>query len=68
MSRTKIWWFQILCGLFVVFHGVCVNAVTVMGVSDEVDRDARSYCGYYVKPATCMSHSECKWVGSCVPR
>ena len=27
-----------------------------------------SNCGGYVKPATCTSHRECTWVGSCVPR
>jgi hypothetical protein len=27
-----------------------------------------SSCSYYVKPATCNSHKECKWTGSCVPR
>ena len=27
-----------------------------------------SNCGAYVKPATCTSHRECTWVGSCVPR
>ena len=35
-------------------------------VFDEAD--AYANCAYYVKPATCVSHSECKWVGSCVPR
>lgn len=29
---------------------------------------ANSSCSYYVKPAACVSHKECKWVGSCVPR
>lgn len=29
---------------------------------------SRSTCGGYVKPATCNSHPQCKWVGSCVPR
>lgn len=35
----------------------------------DLDTDsARASCGGYVKPATCNSHPECKWVGSCVPR
>lgn len=35
-------------------------------LSDEVE--SYGFCGDYVKPATCESHSECKWNGSCVPR
>ena len=35
----------------------------------EMDAEiSRASCGGYVKPATCTSHPECKWVGSCVPR
>jgi hypothetical protein len=34
--------------------------------SEEVE--SYGFCGDYVKPATCNSHSECKWNGSCVPR
>lgn len=35
----------------------------------EMDAEMfRASCGGYVKPATCNSHPECKWVGSCVPR
>jgi len=37
-------------------------------LSDLDSDSSRSSCGGYVKPATCNSHPDCKWVGSCVPR
>ena len=52
-----------------VFYS-CYGLVT--GTTDalsDLDADSsRASCGGYVKPATCNSHRECKWVGSCVPR
>ena len=68
MLKTKISWFGIFCWLSVVVYGPCASAVSVADVRDEVDRGFYSYCAYYVKPATCLSHGECQWVGSCVPR
>lgn len=34
----------------------------------SVEVDSFSYCSNYVKPALCLSHQECKWTGSCVPK
>jgi len=36
--------------------------------SEDLSAENRGSCGGYVKPATCESHHECKWVGSCVDR
>lgn len=69
-------WRSILIGwtvvcLSVMYFALGASAVTKQAEDDGYDRgvdEARSYCGYYVKPATCLSHGECRWTGSCVPR
>ena len=66
--RTRIFAFAVV-GLSAVYFSLGASAVTILGEDDDSARDASfSYCGSYVKPATCMSHSECRWTGSCVPR
>lgn len=48
--------------------GVSAPKTMERSSNETVNLDSASACYYYVKPATCASHSECKWVGSCVPR
>ena len=68
ICRTRIFAFAVV-GLSAVYFSLGANAVTPLGEDDDSARDASfSYCGAYVKPATCMSHGECRWTGSCVPR
>ena len=66
--RTRIFAFAVV-GLSAVYFSLGASAVTPLGEGDDSARDASfSCCGAYVKPATCMSHGECRWTGSCVPR